>query len=64
MLGVHLIKQLSFERFRERFYMHIVTISSSFAAAIDVLLAFSVHEISDRRKDSIDLLSIEVTPIY
>jgi hypothetical protein len=44
--------------------MHIVTISSSFAAAIDVLLAFSVHEISDWRKDSIDLLSIEVTPIY
>lgn len=44
--------------------MHIITVSSSLAATIDVLLAFSIHKISHRREDCIDLLSIEVTTIY
>ena len=42
--------------FRERFDMHIIAIASSFATTINILLAFSIEEISHRRKNSRYLL--------
>lgn len=39
--------------------MHIIAISSSFAAAVDVLLALSVEEVCDWRVNGTDLLAVE-----
>ena len=47
MLKVHLLKEILFERFGKGLDVHIIAVSSSFAAAIDVLLALSVEEVGD-----------------
>ncbi len=47
MLKVHALKELFLEAFRERFDMHVIAISSSFAAAIDILFAFCIEEVGD-----------------
>jgi hypothetical protein len=59
MLQVHLLEEHLLKRFGERFNVHVIAVASSFAAAVDVLLALGVQEVSDRREDSTDSLSIE-----
>ena len=59
MFFVHVLEELFFETFRDRFNVHIIAISSSFAAAVYVLLALGVQEVSDRWKDGANFLSIE-----
>lgn len=43
--------------------MHIIAITSSFTATIDVLFAFSIHEVSDWRKDGTNFFAIEESTI-
>lgn len=43
--------------------MHIVAISSSFAATINVLLALSIQEVSDWWEDSTDFFALEKSAI-
>lgn len=63
MLKVHFGKEVFFERAGEWFDMHIVAVASSLAAAIKVLLAFGIAEVSDRGVMSDDLAPIIEAPI-
>lgn len=57
------MKEILFEGFGQGFDMHIIAVPSSFAAAIDVLLALSVEEVRDRGINSTNLLAIPEPPI-
>lgn len=64
MLQVHLLEKLFLETFGERFDMHIVAVASSFAAPIDVLLAFGIQEISNWWEYGTYLFALEKSSIY
>jgi len=59
MLFIHALEKLLLESFRKRFYMHIITISTPFAAAINVLLALGIEKICNWRKYGANLFAIE-----
>lgn len=63
MLEIHLLEQFLLEGLGEGLDVHIVAISSSLAAAVDILLALGVQKISDRRVNRANFLAIEETAI-
>lgn len=62
-LQIHLGKKIFFEGFRQGFDMHIVAETSSSATSINILLALSIHEISNRWKFSFYFFIVEKTTI-
>lgn len=63
MLNIHLGKELFFETFWQRFNMHVITITSSFASSLYMLFAFGIKEISNWRKLCLDFFSIPKSSI-
>ena len=56
--SVHLFEKLSFECFGNGFNVHIVAIATSFAASVNILLAFCILEVSDWWKNCTNFFSI------
>lgn len=63
MLKIHALKELFLEAFRERLDMHVIAISSSFAAAIDILFAFCIEEVGDWWEDGTYFFAIEESSV-
>ena len=63
MFDVHSLEEFFFEAFRDRFDVHIIAITSSFATTVDVLFAFSIQEVSDWRVYGTDFFAIKKSTI-
>jgi hypothetical protein len=63
MLEVHVLEQFLLETLGEGLHVHVVAVSSSFAAAVDILFAFGVKEIGHRGEDGRYFLATEESAI-
>lgn len=63
MLNIHLLKELLLKTLRKGLNMHIVAISTTFAASIHILFTFGVHKIRDWRKLSLNFFTIPKSTI-
>lgn len=63
MFQIHILEQLLLEALWKWFHMHIVAVSSSLAASVDILLALGVQEVSYWWKYGTDFLPVEKSAI-
>ena len=63
MFNIHPSKKFLLKTFWKWFYMHIVTISSSFASTFDMLFTLCIQKISDWRELSLYLFTVKESSI-
>lgn len=64
MFQVHLLEKILFKGLGERLHMHVVAVTSSLAAAVNILLALGVKKVSHWGKNSANLLAVEKPSVH